>query len=110
MDFALAVYERRSALGLSSAELAERAGLTIDEIEHIEESGVDPTLELIESLAEALHSGALIDPRATPEFRFESRAAQPHVVMAHAAPQKWARHHNPPTLNEYAACPDRQRR
>jgi transcriptional regulator with XRE-family HTH domain len=70
MDFALAVYERRSALGLSSAELAERAGLTAGEIERIEESGVDPTLELIESLAEALHSGALIDPRATPEFRF----------------------------------------
>jgi transcriptional regulator with XRE-family HTH domain len=75
MDFALAVYERRSALGLSSAELAERAGLTVEEIESIEESSVDPTLELIESLAEALHSGVLIDPRATPEFRFESRAA-----------------------------------
>ncbi|MGQ5225028.1 helix-turn-helix domain-containing protein [Streptomyces sp. yara] len=75
MDFALAVYERRSALGMSSAELTERAGLTVEEIERIEESGVDPTLELIESLAEALHSGALIDPRATPEFRFESRAA-----------------------------------
>ena len=75
MDFALAVYERRSALGLSSADLAERAGLTVEEIERIEESAVDPTLELIEKLAEALHSGALIDPRATPEFRFESRAA-----------------------------------
>lgn len=75
MDFALAVYERRSALGLSGAELAERAGMAVEEIERIEESDVEPTLELIESLAEALHSGALIDPRATPEFSFESRAA-----------------------------------
>lgn len=75
MDFAVAVYQRRSALGLSSAELADRAGLAVELIERIEESSVDPTLELIESLAEALHSGALIDPRATPEFRFESRAA-----------------------------------
>ncbi|MFM9447876.1 helix-turn-helix domain-containing protein [Streptomyces acidiscabies] len=75
MDFALAVYERRTALGLSSAELAERAGLAVEEVEHIEESGIDPTLELIEALAEALRSGALIDPRATPEFRFESHAA-----------------------------------
>ncbi|MHB9860158.1 helix-turn-helix domain-containing protein [Streptomyces sp. YIM S03343] len=57
MDFAVAVYERRSALGLSSAELADRAGLPVEEIERIEESSVDPTLELIESLAEALHSG-----------------------------------------------------
>lgn len=73
MDFALAVYERRSVLGLSSAELAERARLTVEEVERIEESSVDPARELIESLAEALHSGALIDPRATPEFRFESR-------------------------------------
>lgn len=75
MDFAQAVYERRSVLGLSSAELADRAGMSEQDIERIEESGVDPTLELIECLAEALQAGALIDPRATPEFRFESRAA-----------------------------------
>jgi transcriptional regulator with XRE-family HTH domain len=75
MDFAQAVYERRSALGWSGAQLAGRAGLTEDEVESIEESGVDPTLELIERLAAALESGARIDPGATPEFRFEGRAA-----------------------------------
>ncbi|GAA3376827.1 hypothetical protein GCM10020367_50060 [Streptomyces sannanensis] len=75
MDFAQAVYERRSALGWSAAELADRAGMTEEGIERIEESGVDPTLELIEQLAAALESGASIDPRATPEFRFVSRAA-----------------------------------
>ena len=75
MDFAQAVYERRSALGWSTAELARRAGMSEEDIECIEESGVDPTLELIEQLATALESGARIDPGSTPEFRFEERAA-----------------------------------
>ena len=75
MDFAQAVYDRRSALGWSSTELAQRAGLTVEDIDSIEESAVDPTLELIEQLAVALNSGARIDPGSTPEFRFEERAA-----------------------------------
>lgn len=75
MDFAQAVYERRAALGWSCAELSRRTGLTESVIESIEESAVDPTLELIELLADALESDARIDPSATPEFRFEVRAA-----------------------------------
>ncbi|MER5180273.1 helix-turn-helix domain-containing protein [Streptomyces sp. NPDC002896] len=75
MDFAQAVYERRSALGWSTAELARRADMSEEDIESIEESGVDPSLELIERLASALESGARIDPHATPEFRFEGHAA-----------------------------------
>lgn len=75
MDFAQAVYDRRSALGWSAAELSLRSGLSEGDIESIEESGVEPTLELIEQLAAALESGALIDPRSTPEFRFEGHAA-----------------------------------
>lgn len=74
MAFAQAVCERRSALGWSAAELADRAGMPEEDIERIEESGVDPTLELIERLAEALESVARINPRATREFRFEGRA------------------------------------
>ncbi|MEV0639645.1 helix-turn-helix domain-containing protein [Streptomyces sp. NPDC050619] len=75
MDFAQAVYDRRSALGWSTAELARRAKLSEEDIEAIEESGVDPTLELIEQLATALEAGAHIDPRTSPEFRFEDHAA-----------------------------------
>ncbi|GGJ84366.1 hypothetical protein GCM10011583_15040 [Streptomyces camponoticapitis] len=45
------------------------------DIDRIEESGVDPTLELIERLAVAPQSGARVDPGASPEFRFEARAA-----------------------------------
>lgn len=51
MDFAQAVYDRRTALGWSAAELARRTGMSEEGIESIEESGVDPTLELIELLA-----------------------------------------------------------
>jgi ribosome-binding protein aMBF1 (putative translation factor) len=75
MDFAQAVYDRRSALGWSTAELARRANLTEEDVEAIEESGVDPTLELIEQLASALETGAHIDPRTSPEFRFGDHAA-----------------------------------
>lgn len=74
MDFAQAVYDRRSALGWSAAELARRTGMTEGGIESIEESGVDPTLELIERLAAALEARARIDPRGSPEFRFEELA------------------------------------
>ncbi|MDX6348739.1 MAG: hypothetical protein QOF84_3529 [Streptomyces sp.] len=69
MDFAQAVFDRRSALGWSSAELARRADLAEEDIESIEESRVDPTPELIEQLAVALDSGARLDPGRTPEFR-----------------------------------------
>ncbi|MET8221476.1 helix-turn-helix domain-containing protein [Streptomyces hirsutus] len=75
MDFAQAVYDRRSALGWTTAELARRAELSEEAIEDIEESGVDPTLELIERLATALEAGARIDPRTSPGFRFEDHAA-----------------------------------
>lgn len=75
MDFAQAVYERRTALGWSTAELAHRSGLSEETIDSIEESSVDPTLELLETLAAALDSGARIDPSARPEFKFEARAA-----------------------------------
>ncbi|MEX3100556.1 MULTISPECIES: helix-turn-helix domain-containing protein [unclassified Streptomyces] len=61
MDFALAVYERRTALGLSSTELAERAGLTPDEVERIEESSLDPVPELVEALAVALEQRVAMD-------------------------------------------------
>lgn len=75
MDFAQAVYDRRSALGWTTAELARRAELSEEDIEDIEESGVDPTPALIERLATALEAGARIDPRTSPGFRFEDHAA-----------------------------------
>ena len=42
LAFGKAVYDQRRALGLSTAELAGRADMTVDEIECIEEDGTEP--------------------------------------------------------------------
>ncbi|MFD1536584.1 helix-turn-helix domain-containing protein [Nonomuraea guangzhouensis] len=52
--FGKALYDRRTALGLTVAELAQRAGMTVDEIECIEEGGTAPTVALLRLLAAAL--------------------------------------------------------
>ena len=54
MAFGKALYDRRVALDLSVADLAQRAGLTADEIECIEEGGTEPTVALLRRLAAAL--------------------------------------------------------
>ncbi|MEV7601432.1 helix-turn-helix domain-containing protein [Kitasatospora sp. NPDC089797] len=69
---------RRTALGLSPAEVARRAGMTVDEIECIEEAGTVPTLPLLlRRLAGALE--AEIDIHVTPDaqaaVRFQAPAA-----------------------------------
>ncbi|GLX94709.1 helix-turn-helix domain-containing protein [Herbidospora sp. NBRC 101105] len=54
LAFGKALYDRRNELGLSVPELAERAGMTADEIECIEEGGTAPTVALLRLLAAAL--------------------------------------------------------
>ncbi|AYF78113.1 XRE family transcriptional regulator [Nocardia yunnanensis] len=54
MALAKAVYDRRTELGLTQAELAERAGLTQAKVSRIEGSDTVPTLPLLAKLAEAL--------------------------------------------------------
>jgi transcriptional regulator with XRE-family HTH domain len=54
LAFGKALYDRRGALGLSTADLAVRAGMTVDEIECIEEGGTGPTVALLRRLAAAL--------------------------------------------------------
>ncbi|MFC0600244.1 helix-turn-helix domain-containing protein [Streptomyces palmae] len=49
-----AVYDRRTALGISQALLAERTGLTVDAVDRIEGGGTVPTLPLPRTLAMAL--------------------------------------------------------
>jgi len=56
LAFGKAVYDRRVALGLSVADLAQRADMTADEIECIEEGGTEPTIALLRRLAAALDS------------------------------------------------------
>ncbi|WP_280478207.1 helix-turn-helix domain-containing protein [Nocardia asiatica] len=54
MALAQAVYDRRTELGVTQADLAERAGLTQAKISRIEGSDAVPTLPLLAKLAEAL--------------------------------------------------------
>ena len=54
LAFGKALYDRRVTLRLSVTDLAERAGMTADEIECIEEGGTEPTVALLRRLAAAL--------------------------------------------------------
>ncbi|MDO3645696.1 helix-turn-helix domain-containing protein [Nocardia mangyaensis] len=56
MALAQAVYDRRTELGLTQADLAERAGLTQAKISRIEGSDTVPTLPLLAKLADALEA------------------------------------------------------
>jgi transcriptional regulator with XRE-family HTH domain len=56
LAFGKALYDIRTALGLSVAELALRAALTDDDIERIEEGGTEPTIPLLRRLAAALNA------------------------------------------------------
>ncbi|MFD8482802.1 helix-turn-helix domain-containing protein [Kitasatospora sp. NPDC059673] len=72
MALGQAVYDRRTALGLSPAEPARRAGLTEAQAEVIEGGDTVPTLPLPHRLATALESELDIhvasDPAATVRF------------------------------------------
>jgi transcriptional regulator with XRE-family HTH domain len=56
LAFGKAVYDVRTALGLTIADLAARTGMTTDDIESIEEGGTAPTVPLLRSLAEAVNA------------------------------------------------------
>jgi transcriptional regulator with XRE-family HTH domain len=76
LAFGKALYDIRTALGLSVTELALRADLSGDDIERIEEGGTEPTIPLLRRLAAALDA----DVRLTPgndlgSLWFEAHAA-----------------------------------
>ncbi|MQY14625.1 hypothetical protein SRB5_47930 [Streptomyces sp. RB5] len=54
IDLGQLVYDRRTALGLSQADLAERAAMSQRQISKVEGGGTVPTLPLLARLAEAL--------------------------------------------------------
>jgi transcriptional regulator with XRE-family HTH domain len=56
LAFGKALYDIRTALGLTVAELAVRAAMTDDDIERIEEGGTEPTIPLLRRLAAALNA------------------------------------------------------
>jgi len=62
LAFGKALYDIRTALGLSVAELAMRAAMTDDDIECIEEGGTEPTIPLLRRLAAALNADVHLTP------------------------------------------------
>jgi len=77
LAFGKAVYDQRRALGLSTAELAGRADMTVDEIECIEEGGTEPTIALLRRLAAALDA----DVRLTAGHDLGSVWFEPHAAL-----------------------------
>ena len=76
LAFGKAVYDQRRALGLSVADLAERAVMTADEIECIEEGGTEPTIALLRRLAAALDA----DVHLTAGHDLGSARFEPHAA------------------------------
>ena len=76
LAFGKAVHDQRRALGLSVADLAERASMTADEIECIEEGGTKPTIALPRRLAAALDA----DVRLTARHDLGSVWFEPHAA------------------------------
>jgi transcriptional regulator with XRE-family HTH domain len=76
LAFGKAVYDRRVALGLSVPELAQRAGMTMDEVECIEEGGTEPTVALLRHLAADLDA----DVRLTPGHDLGSVGFETHAA------------------------------
>ena len=68
-----AVYDRRTALGLSQAEVARRAGMTQPQISTIEGGDSVPTIPLLHRLVRALDAAMTIELDGdTSVFRFVS--------------------------------------
>jgi transcriptional regulator with XRE-family HTH domain len=76
LAFGKAVFDQRRVLGLSVAELAARAELTVDDVECIEEGGTEPTIALLRRLAAALDS----DVRLTAGHDLGSVWFEPHAA------------------------------
>jgi transcriptional regulator with XRE-family HTH domain len=76
LAFGQAVYDRRAALSMTVAELAGRAGMTVDDVECIEEGGTEPTVALLRRLAAALDA----DVRLTPGHDLGSVGFETHAA------------------------------
>ena len=76
LTFGKAVYDQHRTLGLSVADLAERADMTADEIECIEEGGTEPAIALLRRLDAALDA----DVHLTAGHDLGSARFEPHAA------------------------------
>ncbi|NEA56886.1 helix-turn-helix domain-containing protein [Streptomyces sp. SID13666] len=77
MELGQAVFDRRTELGISQAEMARRAGMTQPQVSRIEGGDTLPTLPLLDRLARALESALDIHlvPGTDISVRFTAHAA-----------------------------------
>ena len=76
LAFGKALYDRRTAIGMTVEELAQRAAMTVDEIECMEEGGTTPTVPLLRRLAAALDADVrLTSGHDVGSMWFEAHAA-----------------------------------
>ncbi|MBA4860528.1 helix-turn-helix transcriptional regulator [Streptomyces sp. PSKA54] len=76
-DLGQAVYDRRTALGISQTELARRAGMTQPQVSKLELGGTVPTLPLLARLARALDAALSLEldgETSVVEFKAHSAA------------------------------------
>jgi transcriptional regulator with XRE-family HTH domain len=76
LAFGKAVYDQRQSLRLTVAEVALRSGMSVDDIECIEEGGTEPTVALLRRLAEAMNA----DVRLMPGHDIGSLRFEPHAA------------------------------
>ena len=84
LAFGKALYDIRTALGLTVAELAMRAAMTDDDIERIEEGGTEPTIPLLRRLAAALNA----DVRLTGGHDLGSAAQPEYGIIRRWTPRR----------------------
>ena len=76
LAFGKAVYDRRTALGLSVEDLADKMAMNPEDVECIEEGGTAPTVVLLRRLAAALDADVrLMAGNESSSVRFEPHAA-----------------------------------
>ncbi|GAA2336332.1 helix-turn-helix domain-containing protein [Streptomyces kunmingensis] len=82
-----ALYGRRTALGLTQGQVAERAGMSQPKVSMIEGGGHVPTLPLLQRLAKALDSRLAIDlDEESPSFDFRPLDdGEPSVGTGHGS-------------------------
>lgn len=83
-DLGQMVYDRRTELGLTQTELAERAGMKQPAISRIEGGGTVPTVPLLRRLAKALNAELTLSftPHAEPEATAAPTAVEAAVEEA----------------------------
>src|SRR3546814_1876837 len=60
--------KRRAELGMSQAELAERSGVAASHLSHMEQGNANPTLDVLQQLAEELQTTVLRSEEQTSEL------------------------------------------